>query len=146
MDKICPHCGASLPDGASFCPRCAESVNQRTTPVFPRHMPRKALYSAFLIGCVCVLALALAAWVHTRPRTYDVDTGELDYGGYHLLVTRGRDVEPVSQIGFHAVVDEPYRSPIPLYALSLKGGEMVADDFMERWPPLPPRYAARIQR
>ena len=44
--KSCPHCGASLQEEASFCPYCAQAVNERKEIQPPRHMPGRALYSA----------------------------------------------------------------------------------------------------
>ena len=32
MEQICPHCGASLPEEASFCPHCARDIHSRKTP------------------------------------------------------------------------------------------------------------------
>ena len=28
--KVCPHCGAALPEEAAFCPYCAQTVNRRS--------------------------------------------------------------------------------------------------------------------
>ena len=120
--KTCPHCGASLHEEASFCPHCARSIEPRTEIIPPRHMPGRALYSALLIVLAAVLVLALALWFHSRPRTYESDTGELEYGGYRLLLTRGREVEPVPLASFHAMIDYAYRTPAPLYAISLEDG------------------------
>ena len=39
--KSCPCCGASVHPLASFCPRCARSVNQRREIKPPWHMPRR---------------------------------------------------------------------------------------------------------
>ncbi|MCI8740675.1 MAG: zinc-ribbon domain-containing protein, partial [Oscillibacter sp.] len=35
MMKACPHCGASLPTEASFCPSCAKSIQPRTEVIPP---------------------------------------------------------------------------------------------------------------
>lgn len=129
--KPCPHCGASLHEEASFCPYCARTVNEREEVRPPRHMPRRALYSA-LIVFAAVAALALLAFgVHNRPRTYESDTGELEYGGYRLLLTRGWDVEPVPLASFHAMIDYAYRTPAPLYAISLEDGTAAPDAFLD---------------
>ena len=45
--QTCPYCGASLPAEASFCPRCARSVNQRQKVSPPSIRWRKALRRAF---------------------------------------------------------------------------------------------------
>ena len=35
QQKPCPHCGALLPEGASFCPHCARSVREHREEVSP---------------------------------------------------------------------------------------------------------------
>ena len=97
--KSCPCCGASVHPLASFCPRCARSVNQRREIKPPWHMPRRALYSALI--AVCILALALAGWLYTRPRVYDNGTAEIIYtdsdGSYQLLLNYfGDRFQPMS--------------------------------------------------
>ena len=129
--KSCPRCGAQLPEEASFCPHCAQSIQERKEVSPPRHMPRRALYSALMVLLAAVMVLALTVWVQTRPKTYESDTGELDYGGYRLLLTQGREVEPVPLASFHAMVDRGYRNPSPLYAVSPEDGAMMADAFLE---------------
>ena len=129
--KSCPHCGAQLPVGASFCPHCAQSIQERKEVSPPRHMPRRALYSALMVLLAAVLVLALTVWVQSRPKTYESDTGELNYGGYRLLLTQGREVEPVPLASFHAMVDRGYRNPSPLYAVSPEDGAVMADAFLE---------------
>ena len=54
--KPCPHCGSELPEGASFCPHCARSINDRAEPTQSRPFPRKAVYA---IIAVVVAAIAL---------------------------------------------------------------------------------------
>lgn len=61
--KRCPHCGAELPEEASFCPYCARSVNQRQEKIPPSARWRKALRRAFIILVPLVLVIgAGAAW------------------------------------------------------------------------------------
>ena len=55
MNYTCPHCGASLPEDASFCPHCAQSVRERQPVKVPSHRRRK--------GLQWVLALAALAAV-----------------------------------------------------------------------------------
>lgn len=130
--KSCPHCGASLHEEASFCPYCARAVNERKEVQPPRHMPGRALYSTLIVLVAAAALLLLAFGVHNRPRTYESDTGELEYGGYRLLLTRGRDVEPVPLASFHAMIDYAYRTPAPLYAISLEDGTAAPDAFLEK--------------
>ena len=87
--KTCPHCGAPLPEEASFCHNCAQTVNER-----------KALYSALII--VLVLALAVGGWLYTRPKVYDNGTAEVIYtdqdGTYQILAGYGTDrFEPIHE-------------------------------------------------
>ena len=76
--RSCPHCGAQLPVGASFCPHCAQDISQRKEVSPPRHMPRWALYSALMVLLAAVMVLGLTVWVQTSPQTKESDTGELD--------------------------------------------------------------------
>ena len=52
--RSCPHCGASLHEEASFCPYCTQAINTREEIHPPRHMPRRALYSALLVFRPCL--------------------------------------------------------------------------------------------
>ena len=56
-------------------------------------MPRRALYSALMV--FLVLAVALAAWIYTRPKVYDNGTAEVVYtdsdGSYQLLLNHFGD-------------------------------------------------------
>ena len=58
FSKICPHCGAHLPDMASFCPHCAQSVTQRRELHPPRRLPRRVLRGALLVLVLGALALS----------------------------------------------------------------------------------------
>lgn len=87
MDKQCRNCGADLPEGASFCPHCAQSQIERQKVKPPRLWRKKALIAAL---CVLVLAMAaLAAFLPHRPKTYEggasVTYTDKD-GTYELLV------------------------------------------------------------
>lgn len=75
--KICPHCGARLPEEASFCPHCAQSVKEHKEVLPPRRLSRRALYSA--LASLLILALAVAGWLYTRPKVYDNGTAEVIY-------------------------------------------------------------------
>ena len=88
QQKICPHCGAQLPDMASFCPHCAQSVTQRREFRPPRRLPRRVLRGALLV--LVLGTLALSAYLYTRPKVYDNGTAEVIYtdddGSYQLLL------------------------------------------------------------
>ena len=69
MSKKCRNCGADLPDGASFCPRCAQSQIEKQGVKPPRLWRKKALAAAV---CVLVLVMAaLAVFLPHRPKTYE---------------------------------------------------------------------------
>lgn len=88
QQKICPHCGAQLPDMASFCPHCAQSVTQRREFRPPRRLPRRVLRGALLV--LVLGTLALSAYLYTRPKVYDNGAAEVIYtdddGSYQLLL------------------------------------------------------------
>ncbi len=133
--KLCPHCGAALPEDASFCPHCARSVKERKEVSPPRHMPRRLLYSSALIVFAAVVALTLTVWGQTRPKTYESDTGELLYSGragtYRLCLSKTDPPEPAAENHYHAVVDDSYRDPVPLYALDPDSGTPAAETFLQ---------------
>ena len=88
MSKICRNCGAELPEGASFCPHCAQSQIEKAKAAPPRLWRKKALIAA---AGVLLLALAvLVCFCATRPKTYEggatVVYTDRD-GSYELLVT-----------------------------------------------------------
>ena len=78
MEKNCPHCGAELPEEASFCPHCAQSINARVEPRPPKPFPRRVLYAA--VAAVVVCAIALGVWLANRPKTYATWTGTCPSG------------------------------------------------------------------
>lgn len=131
----CPHCGAQLPGDASFCPHCARSVRERKEISPPRHVPRRALASALMIVVAAVLVLSLTAWVRNRPRTCESDTGELLYTGrggtYRLCLSRQDPPAPTPENHYHAVLDDSYRDPVPLYALDPDSGAPVTEAFLQ---------------
>ena len=88
MSKTCRNCGAELPEGASFCPHCAQSQIEKAKAAPPRLWRKKALIAA---AGVLLLALAvLVCFCATRPKTYEggatVVYTDQD-GSYELLVT-----------------------------------------------------------
>ena len=97
--KACPHCGLSLPEDASFCPFCTQSVRTRQTVPVPSYLGRK--WGKRLAGLTILLAavLALAFWLYDAmtPDVYDA-WGELTYtmgdNAYHLAVTFRNDGLP----------------------------------------------------
>ena len=133
--KTCPHCGAPLPEEASFCHNCAQTVNERKELRPPRHMPRRALYSALII--VLVLALAVGGWLYTRPKVYDNGTAEVIYtdqgGTYQILAGYGTDrFEPIHEYTVSCEEEEEYRMPSRLYINHQESGANAKEVFMKK--------------
>ena len=59
MDKQCRNCGADLPEGASFCPHCAQSQIERQEVKPPRLWRKKALIAALCAHVLVTAALAV---------------------------------------------------------------------------------------
>lgn len=135
MVKNCPHCGASLQEEASFCPYCAKSVNHRKQPHPPRYISGRALRSALLTVLAVILTMAAIVWQYTRPKSYGSDTGELLYasrtGSYRLCLSRTDPPVPTPENHYHAILDDSYRDPVPLYIFDGTSGELLTDNFME---------------
>ena len=132
----CPHCGAQLPEGASFCPHCAQSVKEREEVSPPGHMTRRALAGALIV--LAVLALAVTLWLRTRPRVYDNGTAEVLYthGGVTYQVLAGwmdDRFNPANQV-YQPVddVDMLYTFPMCLYTNHSESGANARDEFMEQ--------------
>ncbi len=93
MAKPCKFCGAQLPEGAAFCPVCARAQTEPEEKRAPRTWRK---WTALLLGAAGVIALAvgITLWVQ-GPKVYDNGGAELQYQGYHVLLTRhGSSVEP----------------------------------------------------
>lgn len=87
MGKKCMHCGAELPEDASFCPHCAQSQIEKAEAKPPRLWRKKAL-----IAAVCLLlaaGIALIGFLSRQPKVYGgsarVVYSDAD-GDYELLV------------------------------------------------------------
>lgn len=139
MAKICPYCGASLHEKASFCPYCAKNVNQRKQPHPPRYISGRALRSAGVLLAALVLALIAGLWQHYRPRVYDNDSTEVIYRDqgvdYQLCIAWANDpFTPADRARYNgsAPLNEIYRYPVLLY-INLAGTEtFAAETFLER--------------
>lgn len=131
--KPCPHCGASLHEEASFCPYCARAVNERKAIHPPRHMPRRALYSALIVFAAAATVLLLVFWFHSRPRTYDSKDSEVIYSNSFRLCFAKEDtpIEPVPQNHYYAELDASYRYPVQLYISDMENGAFATEDFMQ---------------
>ena len=133
--KSCPHCGAQLPAGASFCPHCAQTISERNEITPPRHVTRRALYSALMV--LLILAVALAAWTYTRPKVYDNGTAEVIYtdddGSYQLLAGFGSDrFRPAHEMTETVEEGMDYRMPSRLYVNHADAGENAKEAFFQK--------------
>ena len=117
--KKCRNCGADLPEGASFCPHCAQSQIERQEVKPPRLWRKKALIAAL---CALVLVTAaLAVFLPHRPKTYEggasVTYTDQD-GTYELLVGTSlnniEDKQPEEKRTLSLSVDETSYLPAML--------------------------------
>lgn len=130
--KACPHCGAVLPDEASFCPGCARSV------IFREEVRRyRRLRVKVICGLFAVLAAALLAALVWRllPKTYDNGTAEALYAmkgqTYQLCIAwADTPTTPFSDRYTSAAVDFNSRYPALLYINRAGTGENAADEFL----------------
>lgn len=112
----CPYCNAELPDDASFCPHCAQSLNDREEVTAPRPYRRKVVVAALCVA----LALAAAAiyYAVNRAGVYETDGAFLSYsdsdGDYGLVAAFfPGDIEnqkPVNSKTVSQVTDEEGRT------------------------------------
>lgn len=99
MGKKCMYCGASLPEDASFCPRCAKSLIEKTEIKFPRPWRRKLLRA---LACTLALAVLAGAFLlypsllsrYTTPA--DPDAPSVSTGEAPAVLTTDPDVPSVS--------------------------------------------------
>lgn len=76
MVHKCPHCGAALPEGASFCPHCAQSVRDRENARVPAHLWRKGL--KWVLFLVLIIAVGAGAWaLGSEPAAGGLPAGEV---------------------------------------------------------------------
>ena len=113
MAKVCPHCGASLPEEAVFCPNCAGSLNRRAAKNPPR-LPAARLFRAAGLLALAVI-LAACVFFYTRPKTYE-GTGEVSYtgknGSYQLLLNYMPErYTPLPKLETVAGNEDSYASP-----------------------------------
>lgn len=135
MEKKCPNCGAELPEGASFCPHCAQSINERTEPAPPRPFPRKAVYA--IIAVIVVAAVALGIWLTNRPKTYE-GGAEILYqnqdGEYQIVLGWMNDRYSPANDVYQPVAmrDMAYVFPMCLFVNEVGSGVDKGAEFMEK--------------
>lgn len=135
MKNQCPHCGAPLPEEASFCPHCARSLNRRVNIRRPFSLSSKVLRLAALL--ILIAAVCAAGYFLTRPKTYDA-MGEFTYsdsdGSYQLLLSYDSTdrYTPISIFETSASAEESYRFPCWLYVNSWNTGEDAGEMFRKK--------------
>lgn len=127
MAHKCPHCGAPLPENASFCPHCARDIH-------PRKQAKNAtpLLKKLLLGLLAVAVLAAVGfglWAAFAPKTYD-GYGEVRYGDYQLLLTQSVDrYTPVPETTIPGEPEGQYRVPSRLF-INSADGEDASESFL----------------
>lgn len=112
MVKPCPACGASLPEGASFCPYCTENLRPRQAVEVPVRWWLKPLKQILVLLVLAALAAsAFLLYDALTPDTYDA-WGELTYhlngNDYHLAVTFRNDGTPEPEYTVQTIEDWNY--------------------------------------
>lgn len=130
----CPHCGAPLPEGASFCPHCARSIRSRQAVKPPSRLWRSALQRAAVLALV--IAVVLALYVCCTPNTYD-SFGQVTYtdadGTYQLLLTTSNDrFASPEELSLEAEPDQEYRIPCRLFINHVDSGANAGRIFMQK--------------
>lgn len=125
----CPHCGAPLPDGASFCPHCAKEVEARK-PARKAIPLRRKLLLALLV--LIVAAAGIIGWrVANQPEVYDGQGGVV-YGDYQLVLAySGARATPMPERYQKSAPGEQYRFPTLLFINNAVTGEDATEAFSQ---------------
>ena len=132
--KVCPHCGAVLPDEASFCPSCAKSVIIREKARRRKRLPAKAVFVFFAV--LAAVLLAVFIW-SLPPKTYDNGTAEALYdtkGRTYQLCIAWDDTPtvPFSDRYTSTAVNFDGRYPSLLFINDASTGEDAAEEFLSQ--------------
>ena len=143
----CPHCKRPLPEHASFCPYCAQSVRPRRPIKPPSHLWGKAL--RWGLGVCLALAAVAAVVVPRLPKTYDA-YGEVLYtdadGTYQLLLSAVSDrFTPMPEIREKAELDMEYRVPSRLFINHVGTGVNAGPMFMQKVAFISTEFTARAK-
>ena len=140
--RVCPRCGAPLPEKASFCPVCAHTLARRQAfdpPRYRSHSQRLRIRLAVFLPLVLLLTAVLTVLAFHRyraslPKTFE-GVGTLTYtdqdGTYELILgdNRGPDV-PLPEITLYSVPGQNYQKSFHLYVLYTDSGTNATGIFM----------------
>ena len=134
LTKTCPHCGARLPEGASFCPRCARRLRAQKTIQPPSHLWGKAL--RWGLAAAVVIAVVAGVVYSQLPKTYE-GWGEVIYtdrdGTYQLLLGSGEDrFTPVPEYTEQFAREAEGRMPSRLFINHVDSGANAGDVFLQK--------------
>ena len=132
--KVCPHCGAPLPETASFCPHCAQTICPRRQAAVPSYRRRKILRGAMVL--ILLAAVAAGVYFRVNPDTYDA-WGEVYYtdadGTYQLLLTfQNERFTSQPEITEQAEAEGEYRMPCRLFINHVATGANAGQMFMQK--------------
>ena len=130
----CPHCGAPLPEGASFCPHCAKEVEERKPARKAIPLRRKILLALLVL---VVVAAGVIGWrLADQPEVYD-GQGVVTYGNYQLVLSySGARATPQPERYQKSAPGEQYRFPSLLFindAIGVYIGDGLAVECTPSW-------------
>ena len=133
----CPHCGAPLPEGASFCPHCAKEVEERKPARKAIPLRRKILLALLVL---VVVAAGVIGWrLADQPDVYD-GQGVVTYGDYQLVLSySGARATPQPERYQKSAPGEQYRFPSLLFINDATTGADATEAFSKRWKASRPR-------
>lgn len=145
LSKVCPHCSASLPLKASFCPYCAQKILSPQPLSMPTLGKRKrqrrriwGLAPLFILFLCIGVSLALPRFLSTRarPRTYEGE-GEISYSGadgrfYLALGTMNTQEQPMAEQIFYTMPGYDGMGQVPLFVHHPESGKNSAGFFLHK--------------
>ena len=134
--KSCPRCGASLPEGVSFCPFCAGDIRSRREVAVPvRRWLRSLRRVLFLLALAALAAAVCLLYDAVTPDTYDA-WGELTYhlngSDYHLVVTFRNDSAPEPEYVVQTIEDWNYDRAAKLFVTHADTGADAGQVFRQQ--------------
>lgn len=134
MGHQCPHCGAPLPEGAGFCPHCAQIVGERKKLARPVLLWKKLACGAAAL--VLLAAVVLGGYYAVQPKVYD-SQGEVFYsdrdGNYQLVLAwPDNRCDPIYEMQQTGEPEEQYRVPCRLYINYKESGADARETFLPK--------------